>query len=572
MSLAPPPTTAEDLALAARVARVAAWEAHGGPEAEPALLGCLLDPAEASPARRLAAFAYVRRVGGLALARRLGLAWPEVPPEQRALVVELCAALGDLRLVPLFTEAALDEDREVRSAGLRALTELAEASTARALEPLCEHPDPVTRVQVGRLLARVGGAVAVRGCSRLLADPEWHVRRDTCVALREHPVPGVTELLLARLADREERSEVRFKAVEALAASGERQVLSPLILALEDPDPAVSSTAAHHLGQLRDSSALEPLVRYLRASHDSEYAHAGAAISLGRLGDPAAVPALKQALQDGREAVRQWSAEALGRLGAADAVGALIGALDDPSEQVRAQAARALGRLGSRQAVGPLLDRLGEEAPLVRVQAAAALGALGDALACEGLLEAAAAGEREEVRVQAITALGRVGRGSPSVGAGLLALLQDGALGVRRAAAQALGGLGLPELLPRLRALMRPGTPLLQDRLTWLNLLGSRARLGEAASHEALRRLVAAGGEPGLHAALRLATLRDPGALPLCVEASRSVHWDLRLQAVEALATLADPRSLPALRARTRDRHLDVREAALAAILRVEQG
>lgn len=553
--------------LDARLEQFAFWEAEGDTEA---LVLVLLDPAEAPPARRAAAQALARLEGPVELLRRLGEGWWEEPPEQRALLVELLASLGDFRLSTLLVAAAHDPERLVRLAALRGLTALADGSVARDVAPLVEHPDPQTRSLVARLLARVGGVVGARGCVRLLNDPVWAVRRDVCAALRDHPLPGLLLPLVGRLEDLSEPSEVRFKAVEALAATGERAAVGPLLRALEDPDPQVSSSAAYHLGDLRDVSALEPLVRYLRARHDAEYAHAGAAVSLGLLGDPRAVPALVEALADDRAAVRGWAAQALGRLEQPAAVEALLRALEDGHAEVRAQASWALGRLGDRRAVGPLLARLAEPEPRVRALAAAALGALGDPLAAEGLVLACAPAQKEEVRTQATLALGLVGRGSRTAAAHLLELLDDPVLSVRRAAAQALRGVEVPGLIPALRARMRPESALVQDRTCWLDLLAARALLGDHACHEALRRLLTREGEVATEAGLRLARLGDARGLAACIEASQSPRLDRRLQAVAALGALGDPRGMAALRARARDRHPEVQEAARRVILQLE--
>lgn len=81
-----------------------------------------------------------------------------------------------------------------------------------------------------------------------------------------------------------------------------------------------------------------------------------AAIVLGRLRRPAAVPALLHGLADKHPNVRQVSAAALGLIGDAQATGALVRALRDPDDDVRASAASALGDLGEQGALVPLRD------------------------------------------------------------------------------------------------------------------------------------------------------------------------------------------------------------------------
>jgi len=67
-----------------------------------------------------------------------------------------------------------------------------------------------------------------------------------------------------------------------------------------------------------------------------------AAISLGLIGDPAAIPALFKALKDPHELVRRYACEALGNIGR-PAIPALLLALKD--ETVRAHAAQVLVKI-----------------------------------------------------------------------------------------------------------------------------------------------------------------------------------------------------------------------------------
>ena len=97
-----------------------------------------------------------------------------------------------------------------------------------------------------------------------------------------------------------------------------------------------------------------------------------AALAAGRIGDPAAVPALVPLLQDTEAEVRQMTAFALGLIGDPLAVDPLLLALKDPEPVVRARAAEALGQIGDARA-GPALAQmviapLPPKAPLVTVR------------------------------------------------------------------------------------------------------------------------------------------------------------------------------------------------------------
>ncbi len=96
-----------------------------------------------------------------------------------------------------------------------------------------------------------------------------------------------------------------------------------------------------------------------------------AALALGRIGDPASVELLLEALRDRYARVRQTAAFALGEIEDQETlqalgyrsdprvVPALLAALRDESAMVRARAAEALGKIGDRRAVSALIDMLG---------------------------------------------------------------------------------------------------------------------------------------------------------------------------------------------------------------------
>ena len=82
-------------------------------------------------------------------------------------------------------------------------------------------------------------------------------------------------------------------------------------------------------------------------------------------------------IEDGNYKVRVQAALVLGKLGDPRAVPPLIKALGDQNKTVRGIAASALGQLGDASAVEPLRDLLRHESdPFVRGQAEKALAAL----------------------------------------------------------------------------------------------------------------------------------------------------------------------------------------------------
>ncbi|MFN3650534.1 MAG: HEAT repeat domain-containing protein [Armatimonadota bacterium] len=98
-----------------------------------------------------------------------------------------------------------------------------------------------------------------------------------------------------------------------------------------------------------------------------------AATVLGQIGDPAAVPALEEALDDRHALVRERSAEALLALGA---TGVLARAAETGSVEVRRRAVLTLRRLSEPVAIRALARAIEDRDVVVRCQAAAGLAEL----------------------------------------------------------------------------------------------------------------------------------------------------------------------------------------------------
>ncbi len=113
-----------------------------------------------------------------------------------------------------------------------------------------------------------------------------------------------------------------------------------------------------------------------------------AAISLGRVGDRAAVPALIEALKDSENGVRREAAKALGFIKDDRATVPLLEAFSDNDTNVRLYAAYALGEIKDAKAVDALVQALGDPEWCVRDQAAWALREIQDPKIAEPLVKA----------------------------------------------------------------------------------------------------------------------------------------------------------------------------------------
>ncbi len=202
--------------------------------------------------------------------------------------------------------------------------------------------------------------------------------------------------------------------------------------------------AARALADQPPAAAIAPLVKALR---EDRYwgVRVEAARSLGRLGGADALDALLGAWSDAEPRVRAAAAEAAAAVGGVTAGDALRELLRrESSDLVAAAALRGLGLArspGAWEALAPVLGQASASDRL-RVAAVNGLGSLGDARAVPLVLEQASAGHSSALRLEAIAALLRLGRGQGVVVSRLRRLLSDEDGGVRGAAARALAELG----------------------------------------------------------------------------------------------------------------------------------
>lgn len=149
-------------------------------------------------------------------------------------------------------------------------------------------------------------------------------------------------------ADNPEEAQTCRVCSEPMTTGDDESFVEGLIWALRHPEPTVAPRAARILGQLREPSAVAPLIELAERSTDLG-ALEEVATALGNIGDPAAVPALARLARESYLPVRVRAVEALGRIGGVDAQYALNEAASDPCEAVRAAAVAARDRSTARK-------------------------------------------------------------------------------------------------------------------------------------------------------------------------------------------------------------------------------
>jgi HEAT repeat protein len=165
-------------------------------------------------------------------------------------------------------------------------------------------------------------------------------------------VDRVIQLLIRALSF--EDCQVRRAAHNRLVNIGAPAV-DPLIDSLRSDDDRLVEAAIMVLLEIKDSSAVEPLIDLLESA-SWYFIRSVAADALGVIGDKRAVNALIKSLDDTDNwSIRSCSAYALAQIGDNRAADALVSKLNDENVNVCYAAAKALLAMGDTRAVPTLI-------------------------------------------------------------------------------------------------------------------------------------------------------------------------------------------------------------------------
>ena len=278
--------------------------------------------------------------------------------------------------------------------------------------------------------------------------------------------------------------------------------------------------------------------------------------------EPRIVEALSGRLTDGEKDNRELAAEALGALRAAAAAAALAAsASEDLEDDVRREAIRALGAIGTDEAGERLLSMV--EEPQLREHVVRALGRFAYRPSVTALLGVYDADPESDVARDALEALARIGA-EEARGTFYHELGSDDSRR-REFAAEGIGRIGDPALVDgMIRDFLRE-----ENRRVQLAFCFALVRMGQPPFVDRIILSLSDSrvGEVARQYALELGRDFLPDMLRYLEDPDRQV----RLELISLLEQLGDDSAIPSLRATTEDPDSEVADRARLAVTRLSR-
>ena len=262
--------------------------------------------------------------------QRFRQVWPTIERTRRRQVmhrlVELVEQSFELNFDPIFLLAMGDEDSEVRATAIDGLWENEDQALIAPLVHLLRADEAVqvraaAAMALGRFvllgeLEEIDRAPAMLAEQALLetihqADEDLEVRRRAVEAIAYSGEVGVREIIEAAYYDEDEKMQA--SALFAMGRSADPYWRKLLLKELDNPNPELRFEAARACGELEVSLAVPRLARMAFEEADREVQEA-AVWALGRIGGREAREALEACYESDDEVLSQAAADALDEL------------------------------------------------------------------------------------------------------------------------------------------------------------------------------------------------------------------------------------------------------------------
>lgn len=472
----------------------------------------------------------------VALHCRLRLAIPEITRylsgAEPGLRASVALTLGDMNAkeaMPAIVALLKDEAPQVRGAAAAALQALGARDAAGSILPLLQDPSEDVRRSAAWALASLGAKEAVPALLQILDGDSEQDQEFALSALSTSNLRERRDALVAALAKHTDGRRERI--AWALVRTKETE---DLIRLLEDRDPAVRQAAALGLGSQGRKESISELRKLLGTETGGQ-----AARHLYRMGDKGAVSTITRrlALEDADD--RRSALQDLWDLLPREAIPGVIPLLRNEDPNIRQQAAGLLASLKATEALVPLRTLLDDADPDVRGSALEALAGLEDRDIVPRALKLLRAGGKEaKAAARAVGSLG-VREAIPQ----LAILLGSEHPSVRESACKALGELRasgqIGDLVERFKDK--------DDDVMW-SAIGALEHMGPQECLLPMLSLLEKGDARGRRIAVEiLAEIGSRDTVPALVQRLRDPSMPVRLEAAMALCCLGSREGVPLL-------------------------
>ncbi len=252
--------------------------------------------------------------------------WPTIELKRRQQITSRLVKLAednfDLNFDNIFRNCLKDQNAEVRSKAIEGLWENEEVSLISPLVNLLEQ-DTSEKVR--------SAAATALGKFAMLAE---------LGKLRPCHVSKVSQVLLSTITDKGKPTEVKRRALEAVAPLSLPQVSKAIMESYQSCDSKLKISAIYAMGKNCERRWLPILLGELNNTNaETRYKATGAC---GELGEEEAVPYLIKLIDDPDVDVQLAAIQALGKIGGSEAKAYLEQCLDSPDEVTNEAAKQAL--------------------------------------------------------------------------------------------------------------------------------------------------------------------------------------------------------------------------------------
>jgi HEAT repeat protein len=322
--------------------------------------------------------------------------------------VEGLKRLGVLSVDELIKELK-GRKRKTKGEIAKILGELGDKKAVEVLISCLSDIEPDVRINAAQSLCKIGDERAVPFLiNKALLDKDKRVRILTGDILKKMG-QTVAPPLIKILEDQKSSEELRETSVKVLGEIHAEIAVDILTKIMLEGKGKLRELAAKALGEIGSKKATEALISVLGDARELSGWQRGynAAVALGKIRDPRAVPHLIKILNDEGylPQLQGASADALGKIGDKSVVDELIKALEN--KKIQREVITSIGTLGNPKGVEHLLKifRAEDSSTPLRALIIESLGNLGDYSASEDIIKSL---KKEQLKIPGLIALGKM--------------------------------------------------------------------------------------------------------------------------------------------------------------------